>query len=361
MNGNAADVVVVGGGIAGIATAYYLGRAGVKSVVVERDGLASHASGFAYGGLDGVGETALAAEGMRLHRALSETLLEDTGIDTEFRARPSLSLAFTEAEAAAARTSPSLDSALRWVDAHDVKSIEPRVAQDALGGLYTDATADLDPYRFVLAVATAAESLGATIRYGRVSGLRWDGDRVAAVTLNGEEITCGAVVIAMGPWSQDAAAWLDVPIGISPLKGQILRLRASDAPYRCSIAWKGNYASTKPDGLVWAGTTEEEAGFDETLTTEARDSIMASLLKMLPSLADAQLVRQTACLRPLSSDLEPVLGRLPGWENAYIATGAGRKGIVLGPAMGKAVADLVTTGATEIPIDAYDPGRFGSG
>ena len=88
---------------------------------------------------------------------------------------------------------------------------------------------------------------------------------------------------------------------------------------------------------------------------------MASLLKMLPSLADAQLVRQTACLRPLSSDREPVLGRVPGWENAYIATGAGRKGIVLGPAMGKAVADLVTTGATEIPIDAYDPGRFGAG
>jgi glycine/D-amino acid oxidase-like deaminating enzyme len=85
---------------------------------------------------------------------------------------------------------------------------------------------------------------------------------------------------------------------------------------------------------------------------------MAALLKMLPSLADAQLTRQTACLRPVSSDGLLVLGEVPGWAGVYMATGAGRKGIILGPSMGRIIADLITKGVSDIPVDAFDPGRF---
>ena len=162
----------------------------------------------------------------------------------------------------------------------------------------------------------------------------------------------------MGPWSGETSSWLDLPVRMTPLKGQILRLRAPGPPLEYSIGWEGNYATTKPDGLLWAGTTEEEAGFDETPTAEARDSIMASLLKMVPSMDDAELVQQTACLRPLSSDRLPILGPVPGWDGVYMATGAGRKGIELGPAMGRIIADLIASGAPDIPIDAFDPGRF---
>ena len=100
-------------------------------------------------------------------------------------------------------------------------------------------------------------------------------------------------------------------------------------------------------------------GFDETPTTQARDQITAALLKMLPPLEDAELVRQTACLRPLSSDRLPVLGPVPNWEGVYLATGGGRQGVVLGPAMGKVTADLVTKGKSPIPIDGLGLGRFG--
>src|SRR2546428_9831379 len=100
---SSADVVIVGGGIAGMTTAYYLARAGVPSVVVERDAIGSHASGFAYGGLSppsGVGipgpPAEMAQEGMRPHRELAETVVEKTGIGTAFPVRSSLGLAFTE-------------------------------------------------------------------------------------------------------------------------------------------------------------------------------------------------------------------------------------------------------------------------
>ncbi|MCH7977513.1 MAG: FAD-dependent oxidoreductase [Acidobacteria bacterium] len=370
-NGNT-NVVIVGGGIVGVSTAYFLGKAGVKSTIVERDSVGSHASGFAYGGLSALGGignpgplSPVASDGMRIHVELSDALLEETGINTEFRYRPSLSLAFTEEEArdgeahvSWVRGHEGYDA--RWLDAGEARAIEPRISDKVLGAVYTEGGADVEPYRFSLALAQAAEGLGATIRHGNVVGLRRESGRVRAVVLESGEIPCDRAVLAMGPWSGLASSWLGVPIDVRPLKGQIIRLRAPGPPLECSIGWAGDYATSKPDGLVWAGTTEEEAGFDEGTTTDARDSIMASLVKMVPALAEAQLVQQTACLRPLSADGLLVLGPVPGWEGVYVATGGARTGISLGPAMGRIAADLVTKGSSDIPIDAFNPGRFAS-
>jgi glycine oxidase len=370
MSDSTTDVVIVGGGLAGIATAYYLGKHGIRSLVIERDAVGSHASGFAYGGLgalDGVTVYAptqvIATESMRLHKDLAVSLPEETGINTEFRDRPGIALCFTDEEAQTAKANLALrekqpEYQCRWLDRDELLAMEPRVSPDAIGAAYAEGTVDLEPYRFILAMTQAAEGLGATIRHGTVSGLRRQGQRVTGVIIGDEEIGCDSVVIAMGPWSGFASEWLGVPINVTPLKGQILRLRAPGAPYRYSVGWGGHYATTKPDGLVWAGTTEEEVGFDEQTTVAARDRIMAELLRMLPSLADARLVQQTACLRPVASDKLMVLGRAPGWDGVYLATGGARSGIILGPAMGLITAGLITAGESPLPIDAFDAARF---
>src|SRR4029077_15855461 len=189
----------------------------------------------------------------------------------------------------------------------------------------------------------------------RVPGLRREGGRVTGVILERGEVACSAVVLGLGPWSGETSSWIDTPIEVRPLKGQILRLQAPGLPVACSVGWGHNYATTKTDGLLWAGTTEEEAGFDEESTPEARDEIGAALVKMLPAMADAQVVHQTACLRPLASDGLLLLGRVPGFDSVYMATGAGRKGILLGPAMGRAVADLILTGKSTLALDAFSP------
>ena len=370
MSSNNSDVVIVGGGISGIATAYFLGKSGVKSVVIERDSVGSHASGFAYGGLSplsGVGIPGplapVALEGMRLHNQFAQVLAEETGVQPEYRFRASMALAFDEQEAAAAKAGLEWKQqqegySVKWVDAREAKSVEPRISDEAIGAVYIEGGADVEPYRLVLALTQAAEAMGAVVRHGTVTGLKREGGRISAVVLGNEEISCDTVVLATGPWSAECGSWLGIPIGIRPLKGQILRLRAPGAPFQCSIGWADNYATTKPDGLLWTGTTEEEAGFDENPTIEARDRIMASLLKMIPSLTDAQLVQQTACLRPLSSDGMPILGEVPGWGGVYMATGAGRKGILLSPAMASITTDLITKGESCIPLDAFDPARF---
>ena len=373
MSSNAHDVVIVGGGITGIATAYYLAHAGIPSTVIERDAIASHASGFAYGGLSGgipngpQPNFPAIAEGMRLHRELAASLAEETDVDIQFQDRPTLRLALSDPEAAALQQHLTWQQAqpgytVQWLDGTAARALEPRIAPETVGALYVEGSADLEPYRLTLALATAAEKLGAVVRTGTVVGLRQDGGRVTGVALEGGEVVgCEHVVLAMGPWCAQASAWLGLDVPVRPLKGQILRLRASGEPYRISIGHGSNYAMTKPaDGLVWTGTTEEDAGFDESKTTAARDHIIEAALRMLPALADAELVLQTACLRPVTPDNALILGRVPTLDGAYIATGGGRQGIMMGPAMAKAVADLIATGATGLPLDAYDPARFGA-
>jgi len=363
-------VVIVGGGIVGMATAYYLAKGGAPGIVVERDAIGSHASGFAYGGLSpltGAGIPGplaeVAQEGMRLHRELAESVVEEAGIGVDFRMRPSLALAFTEAEARRLQAALPWQQkqpgyAARWLDAAEARGVEPRISDEALGALAIEGTADVEPYRLVLALTRAAESLGASVRHGRVTGLRRRGREVTHVVLERDEIACDTVVLALGPWSADASRWLDLPVAIRPLKGQILRLQAPGPPVSCSVGWGHNYATTKPDGLLWAGTTEEEAGFDEETTPEAREEIGAALVRMLPAMADARVVHQTACLRPVASDGLLLLGRVPGLERVYMATGAGRKGILLGPAMARAVADLILAGETKLALGAFSPARF---
>jgi glycine oxidase len=367
-----ADVVIVGGGIAGMTAAYYLAKSGVPSVVVERDAIGSHASGFAYGGLSplsGFGIpgplTEIAQDGMRLHRELSKSLLAETGIDVDFRVRSSLALAFTEADVRRLRGAlpwqeqqPGYD--VRWLDAADARRDEPRISDETLGATLIEGGGAVEPYRLVLALTRAAERLGVTVRHGHVIGLRRDGARITGVILEREVLSCATAVLALGPWSAEASDWIGVSIDVRPLKGQILRLQAPGPPVESSVGWGHNYATTKTDGLLWAGTTEEDAGFDEESTLAARDEIGAALLRMLPAMADAQVAHQTACLRPVASDGLLVLGSVPGLGQVYVATGGARKGILYGPAMGHAIADLVLGRDPRVALDAFAPGRFGS-
>jgi glycine oxidase len=367
---NSPDVVIVGGGLAGMTTAYYLAKAGVTSVVVERDAIGSHASGFAYGGLSplsGFGipgpQAEIAQDGMRLHRDLSKSLVEETGIDVDFRVRSSLALAFTETDVRRLQAALPWQElqpgyAARWLDSAEARRVEPRISDETLGATLIEGGAGVEPYRLVLALTRAAEGLGVTVRHGRAVGLRREGGRVTGVVLEREVIACSMVVLALGPWSGEVSAWIGVPIDLRPLKGQILRLKAPGPPVDCSVGWGHNYATTKTDGLLWAGTTEEEAGFDEESTSAARDEIGAALVRMLPAMADAQVAQQTACLRPVASDGLLVLGRVPGLEHVYVATGGGRKGILYGPAMGRAIADLALGRDTRVAVEAFAPGRF---
>jgi glycine oxidase len=367
------DVVVVGAGIVGSAAAYYLAGEGARVTLIERDAVGSHASGFAFGGLMPLGcdgpdsnrSSTLSELAQRLHRELSSTLPGQTGIDTEFRLKPSVTLALDAREVAGLRQSHEWLKAnhcgeVRWLESRpEMESVEPRLGPSVRAALYADISAEVEPYKLTLALAQAAEGRGALIRHGVVSGLSIERGRLNGVRVGTELVAATAVVIAAGPWTHAASEWLGIRIPVEPLKGQILRLRAPGPPLRMLFWWGGDYATTKPDGLVWVGTTEEHVGFDDAPTPQARDQITASAVVALPYLAEAQLVRQTACLRPISADGRPVLGSLEQTPGVVVATGAGRNGIMLGPAMGRVAADLALGKAAPCDIRGRGPDRFG--
>ena len=99
-------------------------------------------------------------------------------------------------------------------------------------------------------------------------------------------------------------------------------------------------------------------GFNDKPTPAGRDQVITALTKMIPNLDEATLVQHTACLRPLPVDGKIILGSIPNDDNIFLATGTGRKGILLGPAMGHIISQLIEGQTPEIDITSFSPSRF---
>ena len=106
------------------------------------------------------------------------------------------------------------------------------------------------------------------------------------------------------------------------------------------------------------GSTREEAGFDVTPTSEARDEILAAAARLTDRIDVSDVVDHTACLRPMPEDGVPLVGAAPGWERVYLATGHWSEGIHFGPVTGKWIADMIVDGESEYDVTALDPARF---
>ncbi|MEK7872679.1 MAG: glycine oxidase ThiO [Chloroflexota bacterium] len=373
------DVVIIGGGVAGCSTAYYLAREGVTSLVIERDGIGSQASGVAAGMLAPLAEASapgpafdLAYRSLRLHPEQAQRLREETGVDVQYAERPVLRLAFTEDEerdlldklAWQQRLEPARMSKARldvsWVRGDDLSRVEPLLGPGVRGAILSTHEAQVDAYRLSVALAEAASRRGVTIRNGGVVGVRRDGDRMTGVVLaTGEVVEGSTYLFAMGPWASHCGEWLGLPVPVEPLRGQLVKLAAGpEITPRHVLFHKGNYVMAKVDGSVLAGTTEERVGFDIRVTEEGRASIAATVRRLAPALEGAQVVEYRAGLRPISADGLPLLGAVPGWRNVCMAAGYGRKGILLSAATGQAMAGLIAHGRAPVSLDAFAPGRF---
>ena len=242
------EVVIIGGGAAGCATAYYLGKAGIKSTIVEREGISSQASGFSAGGLNplqGAGIPGplapLAMESFELHKGLAEDLKQETGVDIHYKVLNMVNIAFTEADFPALDETLGIFEKAEGFSAHmlspkELHELDPRVNIEAIRGLNTRGNVSINSYDYTVALSKAAESMGATIRQSTVTGLKTDGDKVTGVTLDNGEIDCENVVVASGPWSGDAGKWLGVDIPVVPLKGEIVRVKMADSPLESLVA-----------------------------------------------------------------------------------------------------------------------------
>lgn len=375
------DVVVVGAGIIGCAIAYYLAREGASVTLLEREAIGSGASAHATGSLSLLGTEfdpgpsfQFALDGYREFTELVPRLEEDTGMNLLFQRRPSLRLALDEEEEALIKSLMDWQQQhvpMTWMDASEVRRIEPRLTPNLRGAVYQNESSQLDSYRLTLALGRAAELKGAQLQLREVTGLMTQDARVTGVRTGSGEVSSGAVVLAAGVWSTGFAEALRFPMPVRPLKGERLMLRFAGEPLPVLISSpKRGHMISRLDGLLSVGSTggrDYDAAdlflgdeFDRQPTEGARVELLQRAIDVLPALEEAELVRQLAGSRPLSPDRMPVIGPVPGWEGVVLATGHGTKGIHLGPITGRTVAEFILRGSSEAPdgMKPFSPGRF---
>ena len=364
------DVIVIGGGIVGSYAAYFLSSMGRKVTLVDRFPIGTKASGVNPGGLNplhGPGlpgvMSPLAERAFQLNLAHWERIRELSGIDFSSHRVSRVELAFDEGEKSALlQTAAHYDAmdgfSARWMDRDELLALDPRINPTVTGGLWTEGNGMVNSHDYTRAVAGAAVALGATILRAEVTELVTVGHRVTGVRLGEQVLESAAIIIATGSWAADASAWLGVDIPVKPLKGELLLAQMPGGPVAHHVTWKmiGLYQTL--EGPSWFGGTQEQAGFDENPTEKGLHYVMDAVSRMVPMAREATLLKQLAGLRPVTPDGFPIIDQVPGWENAYLATGSGPKGMLLGAGMAEGVACLVSGTLPTFSLDPYRMNRF---
>jgi D-amino-acid dehydrogenase len=222
------------------------------------------------------------------------------------------------------------------------------------------------------ALRRAAEARGVTFVSGVVNGIvaASGGHAVQRVEVEGEaDVSCGAMAVAGGAWSASMGDWLGCSLPISPTKGQIVHLGVAGASETWPIVQPllSHYLVPWPGGRVaCGGTFEAGAGFDDSVTAAGLHELLRECLTVAPGLAGARYLQTRVGLRPMSADDRPVAGALPGWDNAWVATGHGASGLLLGPYTSMLLAGQIlgrASASASANAPAYwstlSPSRFG--
>lgn len=377
------SVIVVGSGIIGAATAYFLAERGVAVRLVDASAPAAGATGAADGAVSVASKhpgpmMTAALKGVALYRDLAETGLF-AGV---FKRRSTFIVASSEEERAV-------------LDAHSAALAHANVTVKILSGPELHRTFPALSGRSTMAVEVQGEghaigyqivhrlltASGITVcRHTRVTGIRLErgGTRIAGIATDRGNLAADAVVIAAGDGS---AALLGLSDVLTPRKGQLLvteRAPALNASMPGAIM-SGRYLLSKgsqkvgdaapPRGLglvidplvtgqFLIGGTREDSGSRETNDIDAVTRILSSAVALVPGLLGVRLLRSFAGIRTAVVDGLPLVGWFPRFENCFVATGFEGDGICLGPVIGKTIAQVICGEEPELDVSSFDPARF---
>lgn len=368
------DVAVVGGGVIGCAIAYYLAKAGVEVTIFEKEPSGGQTSAAAAGMLAPISEAAnddpffhMGVKGLSMYPDLAAQLREETGIDILYTESGIIRIALTEEEREHLRGQAEVQQRelgldVRWLDSDEARRLEPGLSPEVQGAVFSPQERHVSSPRLVQALTRAALAAGASLRTASpVLALLTEGRRVTGVRLHTEDISARWVVLASGSWSSQWGRTLGFSTPVFPVRGQIVALQEVSPPLRYVVYSERGYLVPKADGLVLAGTTVERcSNFDMRATAAGVSSILAGATAMVPSLDQATVRDAWAGLRPGSADGLPLLGPLPNWDGVIMATGHYRNGILLAPITGRLISQFITGAKPEVPLEPFNPGRFGT-
>ncbi len=366
------EVAVIGGGMLGCWTAYWLARAGVPVTLLEKNvigwGATGRNGGFLVGGTASgfgslarrIGEEAarqvetIAAEG----RELAESMIIEEGIDCDFRVPGTLSLALSDEELAEMRAdSGSLAKsgfAGELLDRAETQAlIQTPLSDEIRGAMYAPNGALVHSERYLCGVAEATRRHGARLVRAEVTGLVPEGDATRIETTSGS-LSAGRVVVALNAWTDSLVPALTGKI--VPVRGQILAYEPSARVFEvamgASVTPTGEYWQQVPDGSIVIGGCRQDApngdvGVREmTPTPDVTNRIEQVLPRLFPELADIVVARRWAGLMAFTSDYVPVADAAPDLPGVWVGGGFCGHGMPFGPRVGQLLAEAATTGST---------------
>ncbi|MGW3989290.1 glycine oxidase ThiO [Streptomyces sp. NPDC004830] len=371
------DVLVVGGGIIGLVTAWRAAQRGFATAVVDPEpggGAAQVAAGMLaavtelhYGEQTLLGLNLASA---RRYPEFAAELTELTGHDLGYRRSGTLAVALDADDRAhlrelhALQQQSGLDS--QWLSGRECRRLEPMLAPGVRGGLRVDGDHQIDPRRLAAALVTACERAGVVLHRAWAERLTVARDRAAGVvTDDGTVLGAGQVVLAAGSLSGRLAGVPDEVLPpVRPVKGQVVRLTmpARHGPFlsrtvRAVVRGSHVYLVPRESGELVIGATSEELGWDTTVTAGGVYELLRDAHELVPGITELPLTETRAGLRPGSPDNAPLLGPT-ALDGLLLATGHHRNGVLLTPVTGDVLAHALATG--ELPAEArpFTPERF---
>ncbi|MFI0978706.1 glycine oxidase ThiO [Streptomyces sp. NPDC021093] len=373
------DVLVIGGGIIGLVTAWRAAQRGLRTVLAD-PAPGGGAARVAAGMLAAVtelhyGEQTLLGLNLASARRYPDfvtELEEASGQDTGYRACGTLAVALDADDRAHLRELHTLQrqSGLEseWLSGRDCRRLEPMLAPGVRGGLRVDGDHQIDPRRLAAALLAACERAGVVLHRTTAERLSVVRERAAGALLaDGTEVAADQVVLATGSLSgRLPGVPQEVLPPVRPVKGQVLRLTVPPAyaPFlsrtvRAVVRGSHVYLVPRENGELVVGATSEELGWDTTVTAGGVYELLRDAHELVPGITELPLTETRAGLRPGSPDNAPLLGptALPG---LLLATGHYRNGVLLTPVTGDVMADVLTTGELPEEARAFTPRRFAS-
>jgi glycine oxidase len=351
------DAIFVGGGAIGLSCAWRAAQGGARVAVLDRAMPPAGATRVAAGMLAPVGELAfgepqlleMTLASAQLYPGFVAELEAAAGKTTGYARQGALHVALDRDEAAELRRVHDLQRSLgleaEWLPPRRCRELEPGLTPSFNGGVHAPGEAAVDPRALSAALLAALAAAGAEVRTGvEVTEGLFDGERLAGLrTAAGEELRADAIVLAAGAWS-GRAEWLpeEARPPVRPVKGQVVELRSRDGAAPCEriLVSERVYLVPRPDGRLIAGATVEEQGFDTAVTAGGVHELLREAYRLLPDVAEMELLDSMAGLRPGTPDNLPLIG--PGAvEGLVLATGHYRNGILLAPLTADAVAALL--------------------
>jgi sarcosine oxidase subunit beta len=389
------EILIIGGGMAGCATAFHLASHGRDVTVLERATIASEASGQNMGGLGGAGWgnmpnllSYLTAGSLEIFKQLQI----DMGHDMEFRQSGALTGIHTEEQfdyyekQVMSLNARGYDSEL--LSPREARAIEPEANPDLLGYVYLPGRGQADPVKSTRALAQAARNAGASIDLGQnVNSISIRGDGEYRVRTDQAEYRCKTLVLAAGSWCNPVGRMLGVDIPIKPIRGQMWateklppRIFHVLSSAESSFAWsidngaddstppnlthKGDrrmtrhlYGRQRKNGEIIFGGDRQDVGYNTTPDPSGIEVNRGHAAEVVPLVKDLPIARTWAGLMPFSIDGSPIIGRIPLRDNLYIVSGLASSGFGRGPMAGKLAADYIHSGHMPQVLAEADPAR----